>query len=285
MSKAKPPQFLADLYADLRDRHLLLPVLVLVVAVVAVPMALAHSAATPSAATPAATGDEASAIAPAVLADQRSGVRAYQKRLADRRGTNPFTQHFTSVPKSAQLQGASDAGAAPAAADATAGTTSTTATPTGSSPSAVTQSSTTTPPEPPTTTPSGGGHGGSHTQTRLFVHRIDVMFGTADDMKRIDGVKILTGLPAQSPVVTFLGTNDQGKKALFSVSPDVDSVDVEGRCTPGPTNCRYLVMAAGQTTKLHYAPNDTTYRLRLVRVRTVELSGHHDFQLKSKQSG
>ena len=283
MSKTKPPQILSDLYADLRDRHLLVPALVLLVAVIAVPIALTHSAATVPAAPPAAPGHDVSAIAPAVLADQRMGVRAYNERLSNRSSKNPFVQHFTSVPKGAQLQGASGV-TTPAASDTGGATTATTDT--GQNSSTTSQPSATAPTEQPGVTPSAPGHGRHHTESHLFVHRIDVAFGTFGDMERIDNVKILTGLPSGSQLlVTFLGTNDQGKKALFSVSPDVDTVDTEGRCTPGPTNCTYVVMAAGQTTKLHYVPDDTTYRLRLVHVRTVELKGHHDFQLKQQQPG
>jgi hypothetical protein len=293
MSKPKPPQFLSDLYADLRDRHLLLPALVLLVAVVVVPVALSQPAETTTPPAPAG-GDESSAIVPAVLADQPAGVRAYAKRLADRKSTNPFKQHFTSVPKGDQLQGASvpkgdqlqgaSAVGTPAASDTSGAATGTVAT---SEPTSTTsQPSTRAPVDQPSTTPGGHRDGRHHVETHLFVHRVDVAFGTGGDMKRFNGVKILTGLPSGEPIVTFLGTNDQGKKALFAVSPDVDSVDTEGRCTPSPTTCTYLVMAAGETTKLHYVPDDTTYRLRLLHVRTVELNGHHhDFQLKQQETG
>ena len=43
MPKLKAPKFLADIYADLRDRHLLPLVAVLAVAIVVVPIALSES--------------------------------------------------------------------------------------------------------------------------------------------------------------------------------------------------------------------------------------------------
>ena len=43
MPKLKAPKFLADIYADLRERHLLPLVAVLLIAIVAVPIALSES--------------------------------------------------------------------------------------------------------------------------------------------------------------------------------------------------------------------------------------------------
>ena len=47
MKNVRPPQFLGNLYRDMRDRHLLIPAVALVVALVAVPVLLkSHSSAT-----------------------------------------------------------------------------------------------------------------------------------------------------------------------------------------------------------------------------------------------
>jgi hypothetical protein len=281
MKKLKPPEFLSDLYADLRDRHLLVPALVLLVALVVVPTALSRSAETATPPAPgAAVDDDSTAVVPAVLADERSGVREYDKRLDGRKSKNPFQQHFTSVPKGDQLQGVSGVDAP--STSASAGGVSTAAGAAADTPSATsTESSSAAPPSPPTTTPTDPGHDGTHPDTHVFVHRIDVSVGTWGSMERVDNVKVLALLPSKSkPLLTFLGTNDGAKKALFSVSSDVDSVDTDGHCVPGQTNCRYLVLADGQRAKLHYALDDTTYRLRLLHVRTVELKGGHNFQLK-----
>ncbi len=62
----------------------------------------------------------------------------------------------------------------------------------------------------------------------------------------------------------FAAVAEDLEHALFLVSDDVSSVDGDGRCVPGPSNCRLLRLKVGQEAKLAYAPEgDRTYKLRL----------------------
>ena len=71
MKSFEPPKFLANVYRDLRDRHLLIPALGLLAAIVAVPFLLGKSSRSDTSPPPAAVSTEASATQPAVLAASR----------------------------------------------------------------------------------------------------------------------------------------------------------------------------------------------------------------------
>ncbi len=93
MSKIQPPQFLSDLYRDLRDRRMLLPVAALIIAIAVVPIGLAKS--TPEAVPPPPIAEGGQGAAePAVLASE-VGVRDYKKRLEQLKSSNPFEQKFS----------------------------------------------------------------------------------------------------------------------------------------------------------------------------------------------
>ena len=87
-------------------------------------------------------------------------------------------------------------------------------------------------------------------------------------------VKRLTMLPsATKPVVTFVGVTEDGQRALFLVSPDVDSVSGDGSCEPSHSSCNYVVLKAGEAEKFDYAPDGQTYKLTLVEIRLSAISG------------
>jgi hypothetical protein len=87
-------------------------------------------------------------------------------------------------------------------------------------------------------------------------------------------VKRLTMLPSASKaVVTFVGVSEDGKRALFLVSPDVDSVSGDGRCVPSPSSCEYVVLKAGEEAKFAYAPDGKIYKLKLIEIRLSPISG------------
>jgi hypothetical protein len=278
MSQIKPPKFLADLYADLRDRHLLIPAIALVVAIFAVPVLLKSSSdpkPSPSAAAPA----NATSIQPAVLASNQVGVRDYRKRLADLKSKNPFKQQFAATPTTATTTGTAGAG--------TAGTTSssgTTASGVSASPiPGGPPSSVATGTPPPSTFPSGSGSNGdngngngsgNNTEVvhQLFTRRVDVKVGVQGDQKLRKGVKPMTILPDDTtPVVAFLGTDEAGKRAAFVVSSDVTAVSGVGTCVPSLADCLYVTLRKGEQVSLDYAPDGQTYVLKLVDIRDVKV--------------
>jgi hypothetical protein len=85
------PKFLSDLYADLRDRHLLPLVALLIVAIIAAPILLSGKGKEeePAAITPASVEGEAKDTGLTVVPAE-DGLRDYKKRLGHRAALNPF---------------------------------------------------------------------------------------------------------------------------------------------------------------------------------------------------
>jgi hypothetical protein len=246
------PAFASDLVRDLRDRRLLPLALLLLAGVVAVPVLLSRSSGAAVPAPPAASSVPEGAIEtqPAVLTEG-VGIRDYRKRLEALKSSNPFAQRF----------------AAPDVAGEAASLTP--SLPTGGGGSA---------------TSAGGGSGASsqpveservpapEPEVRFLTHRVDVKVGPEGDLDTREGVRALAVLPSRdTPVVSYLGTNEGGDRALFLVSGDVTAVDTDGRCMPSSADCQFLVLEEGERAKLDYGPDATTYVLRLMRINSVPL--------------
>jgi hypothetical protein len=263
MRDVRAPQLLTDLYRDLRDRRLLLPAAVLVVALIAVPMALSSSA------TPAPTVPETApgaggpgrqtAAEPAVLTRQL-GFTAYRKRLQRLQAKNPFEQQFT-LPEVTSGVGQSSV------TEPVGGTTGVTTSGGGSTSTSSTTEPTTTSISPDggsSTSPSSEPSGGAAEPT-LYAFQADLSIGPPGDMSRRKHVELGKLLPSrEKPMIAFAGATQDMEHALFLVSADISSVDGDGRCVPGPSNCRLIRLKVGDEAKLAHAPEgDRTYKLRL----------------------
>lgn len=116
LSRNDLPDFIPDLYRDLRDRRLLPFVALLLVAIVAVPFAFAAKSegeAPGEAATPLQALKEASQDTSALtVAKAEPGLRDYHRRLKGRTPTNPFHQRYTApMLKGAHLHQATEGSA------------------------------------------------------------------------------------------------------------------------------------------------------------------------------
>jgi hypothetical protein len=290
MKQIRVPAFLENLFRDLRDRRLLLPAIVLLVALFAVPIVLkSHSS---TSATSVAPAEEAGAMAdqavPAVVM-QQLGVTNYRKRLNQLQSKNPFHQQYTATPESAQLH-ITNAGSASTGTTSTSGTTSSTTGVTSSTGSLPPVSSSTpggtSPVSSPPVTSSGGSNSGVGHRTKpkvgYYAWRVSVKVGEPGHLKDRAEVQRLAMLPSEGkPATTFLGATEDGSKALFLVSADVDSVKGDGHCLPSHASCRYVVMDPGDKANLHYAPNNTRYNIVLVDIHPVEVTD----KLPKKPSG
>lgn len=264
----KAPQFLEDLYRDMRDRRLLLPALALIIAIVAVPVALSASKEPAPAAVAVAPPDGAEAVAPAVLAEQPGGVRDYRERLDELKSKNPF-----------------ESAAAEAAAAATAGDPADViVTPTGdptssTSTSTSTATSTTSPTDPslPTdepaspSTPSGGGDDEPKTEILVAQPRLDVEAGRAGEARLIDDVKPGDLLPSrrEAPIAMFLEASANLKFAHFAISENVSRATGEGRCRPRPNDCEFLRLSEGEKRTFVYGEDGDHYTLKVTNIREV----------------
>ena len=277
MKKVRPPQFLGNLYRDMRDRHLLIPAVALVVALLAVPVLLkSHSSATTPAVAVGNASKSDSAAVPAVVTQQLAGTQ-YQKRLDRLTSKNPFHQQFTTPPASARVHVTSSGTGA-----STSSTTTSTSTGTGSLPASSPTSSTpstggtSSPPVSATSPSTGSSPPASVTHTKptshLYTYRVAVKVGEPGKLADRPEVHSLALLPSKSrPILSFLEAN--GKQALFLVSTDVDSVKGDGRCVPRPADCQYIVMRAGDKASFHYAPSNKRFNLVLKDIHAVEI-GH-----------
>lgn len=279
--KLEPPEFLKNLYRDMRDRRLLLPAVLLIVGLVAVPVLLAKHADTSSVAASKAGSEGESAAVPAVVT-QELGVTNYRKRLDRLQSKNPFRQPFAAAPelsnrvKKASITSSNipstDTGTADAATSSdsasAAGVTDTGTVSTDTSSAASTTAS------PPPTSSVGNANTRHPKPKRLYyAWRASVKVGESGHLKDRPEVQRLALLPSEGkPVVTFLGATEDGSQALFLVSSDVDDVGGDGRCLPSHSSCRYVVMSKGDKTSFHYAPNNTRYNLVLVDIHAVEVT-------------
>ncbi len=94
----KVPGFVADAYRELRERHLLPLVVVLLVAIVAVPIALGESAETKEPLPEAASaGASVAAKTRVVVAKSAPGLRDYKKRLDHLSSKDPFKNRLAGV--------------------------------------------------------------------------------------------------------------------------------------------------------------------------------------------
>jgi len=298
MKNVRPPEFLTNLYRDLRDRRLLLPVVLLAVALVAVPVLLksnAKSSTMPATSAPAKASD--SAAVPAVVT-QQLGVTNYKKRLDQLQSKDPFKAPPSADAVTNKVKNASITSANIPSTGSTSSTS--TSTGTSSSTSTSTTPSTTSPTTPATggtptasppvssTPPSSGGSSSSathHTKPtfHLYTYRVAVKVGEPGKLATRPEVSSLALLPGKSkPILSFLEAN--GKQALFLVSTDVDSVKGDGRCTPRPADCQYIIMRPGDKASFHYAPTDQRYNLVLKDIHAVEI-GHKPPIKVSKAAG
>jgi hypothetical protein len=300
LSELKIPDIVYDVYYDLKERHLLPLVVILLVALVAVPIFLERSkhsndqepSATPpvtASASSAAGGDEA-----LVVARTEPGLRELHRRFKHYRALDPFSEK-------ASVEGASESDAEGAAetsgeagepvptaaqeppVEATViGGAAATSPPVESSPPVEGPAA---PAEAaPSPAPGSGGGDGGSTRTRYASNSIDVRIVAVppgaqsdEDAKKSSKQKPkaevrhnlpeLTMLPTRAtPAVAFMGTSRDGKKALFLVSSDVVSIFGEGSCVIGSQTCQLLALEPDLPETFVYGPQERAYRIELLKI-------------------
>jgi hypothetical protein len=267
MRNVQTPRLLTDLYRDLRDRRLLVPVVALAVALIAVPMVLSSSA-TPTPTSPdgvpaASEPRTDSAAEPAVLT-RDLGITAYRKRLDAGKGKNPFHQQFTLPEVTSEVEQSSltepladptsvtTSGADTTSTSSTAGTTSVSSSSPGASGG-----------KPSASEPSSGSE-----KPTLVVFQADLAIGQPGDLSRRKSVELGKLLPSEAKaMVAFAGATEDLKHGFFLVTDDVSSVAGDAHCVTGDAGCRLLKLKVGKVAKLAFAPeSDRTYKLKLFAV-------------------
>ncbi len=265
LSGLKVPDFLLDLYHDLRERHLLPLVVLLLIGIVAAPIALGGSS-TPDAPTAGGGAVATPSAVPSgtdlVVAKAAPGLRSYQKRLRRLKAKDPFKQQFT------ESESTTAAGAAPE-------TTASASSEGSSLPTGAASVPATATPEPATE-----GSGPTETQTKYATSTIDVRIvpvsqgsdGAAakaqPSVRR--GLPELTMLPDRNtPAAVFMGTSADDSKALLLVSSDVNSIFGDGQCVVGSQLCQLLALEPGLPETFVYGPQNRTYRIEILKIDQI----------------
>ncbi|HVX32669.1 MAG TPA: hypothetical protein VHA80_05950 [Solirubrobacterales bacterium] len=291
LSEMKVPDVVYDLYYDLKERHLLPLVALLLIAMVAAPIYVKGSTKPDPEPLPhvgpTATASDANAGGGIVVARSTPGLRDFKRRLKGAHALDPFERRGEAAPAA---EGSTAAGELPPATGAAASPVEIPAEATvvgaepGHSPPAETAPTTQVPPPTETTggpEPQPGATGGK-VRTRYESSAIDVRIVSVAAASADGGAKAkerkpraqvrhdlpeLTMLPARStPAATFMGTSRDGKKALMLVSSDVLSTFGEANCVIGSRSCQLLALEPGMPETFVYGPHERTFRIEVLKI-------------------
>lgn len=268
MPKLKVPKFASDIYADLRDRHLLPLVALIAVAIVAVPIVLSESSGgeeeAPIAATPSAGGGKNDVV----VARTIPGLRKYQDRLRHRTPSDPFKPRFTGAPKS--QEGSEEASSSSVSSESSE-SSSTEVTVTGE-----------------------GGEGGTTHHLFYFTWEIDVRIvpvssnghpSEAEPTVR-HGVPELTPLPGrQTPALVFMQPSANEEQALMLVNPNVKGLFGEAVCVSGGDTCQLLALKKGLPETVVYGGKERIFRIELLDIKVVKTDPPKEAPGSSKNAG
>jgi hypothetical protein len=250
------PRPVEDLYRDMRDRRLLLPALALLVATAAVPFFLSAKGEPAPNPVPFSVPAGSEAVAPAVLAEQESGVRDYRERLDELKSKNPFASD--AEPAETSSDGLEEGPVDPVGETVTPGATTPDPTTVGPAPvPSVEDPVTVAPPADP--------------ELVILAPRIDVLAGKVHSRKRIEDVEIGDLLPhrRKAPVAMLIGVSDDLKAAHFVVSGDVTETDGDGQCRPRANACEFLQLKDGEKRYFTFGPDEQRYSLKVTAIREV----------------
>jgi hypothetical protein len=297
LSDVKVPAVLRDLYADLRDRHLLPVVVLLLVTIVAAPILLGNSSgskeeepvAAPSVAAP---GKASGAV---VVTEATPGLRKYKRRLGHLHADDPFRPKFAPVEaeEGANETSTTNSGGATEVVEpptTPTGTTSGGEVPTPetltppSHPQTVRNEPSERSPESSPATPSEPGV----TKVRYFTYAIDVRVvnvpGQKEESETTQASKHeqpksstrrhlppLTMLPGRkTPALTYIGPSKDGKKAVMLISDEVTGLFGEATCVEGSAeHCQLLALEPGLPETVVYGPAERTYRIELLKIQML----------------
>lgn len=279
MPDLKVPDFLVDLYWDLRDRRLLPLVALAIVAIVAVPFLLGGSEKEEEGASAVAGASSVPSPEPAgaklTVVEAKPGLRDYRKRLREH-PTDPFVQRYTSP----QLAGTKLGGGGE-------GSTSPTSTVTKTSSSSTTKvtktekSDGTTTTEVVSETGSGASPGGAGSgEMTLFSFAVDLKIVRTET--KPDGSKessdpeirrrVLPPAPLPSEkeqAVTYMGISPKTQQPLFLISDAVSSLFGEAHCLSGAETCQLIEVAPGLPMTYVYGPSSTRFKITVLKVEPV----------------
>ena len=273
LSELNVPSALTDLYYDLRDRHLLPLLAVLAMAIIAVPIALSQT----SGSSGSRAAKESLLAAPSVatsrsgqlvVAKAAPGLHPYRRRLGYLHAKDPFKQQYAKAESTSSAISSTTSGASES------GSSSTSA----SSPEAGST--------PVTSASHQAGESTTTSHPTYFSYAIDVRVisgtpqtGAASPSKSKPlmrrNLPELTALPSRKePAAIFMGVTQDGKKALLTLSSDIDSAFGEGRCLLGAQTCQLMALEPGLPETFVYGRQNRTFKIELLKVHLVASKLH-----------
>lgn len=265
----KAPDFLVDLYYDLRDRRLLPLVALAIVAIAAVPFLLGgeEPAPAPPVGGGGAGGGVAARSAKLAVVEATPGLRDYRKRLDGRAPTDPFEQRYTSpVLKGTEL-GNGDGPSSNSTSTSVTKTTETTKT------NGDGETTTTTTTDETTET------GGAKPQLTLYAFAIDAKVtriaakpGGGKEKQASVKHRVLppNALPSEkNQVVTYMGIGPTSEKPLLLISNDVTAVYGDAECLSGSEACQLIEVEPGFPVTLVHGPSEVRYKINVLKVVPV----------------
>jgi hypothetical protein len=266
--------FLADLWADLRDKRLWPVAVVLAAGLVAVPLVLKKSAEEPPPAEPVAAAQQRSAPEP----EEIEGLASVKLEETESAGgssldtfdpSDPFRPPLKVVEESEEEagDGLSEPGDVTLSEEIVEGGSG--AVDTGSG-GATGESGVDT--ADPGRDMGGGDDDGTRTETTQYAFVIDVTFTNNGRTRKVKGMERLDMLPsAASPLLLFLGVSTNAGNAVFLVDSTLVPAG-EGRCEPSEAECAFLHLGAGSEHMFTTEDGDS-YRLRVDQIRKVRVDG------------
>lgn len=254
----KPPQFAADLYADLRDRRLLPLVAVLAVAIIAAPILLAGQGEEGEPTPPPAPSAGAAAQASFAVVPAETGLRDYRKRLGHREARNPFRQPPAPKPEGGGEGGTESSGGSELAA-------------TGGAETAPVSEALI-----PTAPAEAGSDANTETTTDVVVERqivgytLNIKAGFEPPLQEQKGVPPMTKLPSpDNAILSYIGLSKDNQRALFLLDSSVTAYYGPVRCTLDKETCSVVEVKPGKTAIFVYGLEETKYRLKLEQIAPV----------------
>jgi hypothetical protein len=274
LTDLKVPTVLADLYLDLRDRRLLPLIGLVLVAIVAVPFLLGRGGETAEPA-PAPIGSAPGGEASLTVLPAEPGLREPSKRLAGLPSKDPFRQHYTAP--------VFNKGAVPTSEVSTSTGTTTSSTESGSEVGPSEGGSSLPAPGPAPETPGASAGSGSpqpgEVQLYSFAINVKIARTEATDSGALkmgepvvrEDVGRGTALPgAKAPVLTYMGVDDEFKKALMLVSTEATGLLGDNKCLAGTSTCQLLALEPGLPEIVEYGENGARYRFELLSIDPVK---------------
>ena len=257
----KVPGFLLDIYYDLKERHLLPLVAILLVALVALPIVLGQSSDSEAEETAGAiaTPSTVTQTSSLVVAKAAPGLREYRRRLTDRSARNPFKQQGNSAAGESSAEG-------PTSVEEVTISGGPEEAPAGGSEGGQ-----------PGLSPEGSGEPPSGGQLKYYSWTIDVRVTPVSSGKDKPEATVrhnlpeMTMLPSRSvPALTFVGVTKDEKNAVMLVSDKVTALFGDGTCTVGSEACQLIVLEPEIPETVVYGADSRTYRVELLKVSLTE---------------